>query len=81
MDRRIRLTKKDRKGNIVALCNPGQPWSPRRTADVIRDIQTNKVSYYVRESERPKYVRVVSGALVSTAETSDLNNLHNLPSA
>ncbi len=81
MDRRIRLTKKDRKGNIVALCNPGQPWSPRRTADVIRDIQTNKVSYYVRESERPKYVRVVSGALVSTAETGDLNNLHNLPSA
>ena len=79
MDRRVRLTKKDRHGNIVALCNPGEAWSPRRIADVIKDIQGNKSSYYVKETDRPKYVRVVSGALLTTAEKASANNLDNLP--
>lgn len=82
MDRRVRMTKKDRNGNIVALCNPGQKWSPRRTADVIKDINGNKSSYYVMESERRKYVRVVSGkALQTTTDDTNANNLNNLPSA
>lgn len=79
MDRRVRATKKDRSGNITALCNPGQPWSPRRTADVIQDIQRNRASYYVKESERRKYVRVVSGLLHTTDEEVDPNRLDNLP--
>jgi hypothetical protein len=28
MDRKVTAIKKDRKGNIVALCNAGQRWSP-----------------------------------------------------
>lgn len=80
MDRRVRATKRDRNGNIIALCNPGQPWSPRRTADVIRDISANKTSYYVKESERRKYVRVVSGtSLRTTADEASENHLNNLP--
>lgn len=80
MDRKVRMTKRDRKGNIVALCNPGQPWSPRRTADVIKDINGNKSSYYVKASERRKYIRVVSGkSLVTTSDASNENHLDNLP--
>ncbi|MBE7485116.1 MAG: DUF3892 domain-containing protein [Polyangiaceae bacterium] len=80
MDRQVRMTKKDRAGKIVALCNPGQPWSPRRTADVIKDINGNKSSYYVKQAERRKYVRVISGTgLVTTNDAANENNLDNLP--
>jgi hypothetical protein len=79
MDRRIRSTKKDRAGNIVALCNPGEAWSPRRAADVIKDIQSNKQSYYVEELARRKYVRVVAGGLQTTADETSGNHLHKLP--
>jgi hypothetical protein len=76
------MTKKDRDGNIVALCNPGQAWSPRKTADIVKDIIAARTSYYVMESERRAYVRVVSGrALETTADEASENNLNNLPTA
>jgi hypothetical protein len=76
VDRRVRATKKDRSGNIVALCNPGESWSPRKKADVIRDIVTNKKSYYVEELRKRRYLRVVSGKKLET--TSDKTSGHNL---
>ena len=82
MDRRVKMTKKDRDGNIIALCNPGQSWSPRKTTDIVRDIIAAKTSYYVMESERRSYVRVTAGrALETTADETSENNLNNLPSA
>ena len=80
MDRRVRATKKDENGNIVALCNSGQSWSPRQKADVIRDIQSNRRSYYVEEAPRRTYVRVVSGgSLQTTPDERNSNNLNKLP--
>ena len=80
MDRRVKSTKKDRSGNIVALCNPGQSWSPRRKADVIRDINSSKKSYYVQELTQRRYVRVVGpDTLLTTDDTTSKNNLDNLP--
>ena len=52
MDRRVRSVKRDRSGNIVAVCNSEAKWSPRRKIDVIRDILENKKSYYVQEREK-----------------------------
>lgn len=80
MDRRVKATKKDRNGKIIALCNAGEKWSPRRSADIVKDIQMNKKSYYVEEVPRRKYVRVVSGGLLQTTsdETSG-NSLDRLP--
>jgi hypothetical protein len=52
MDRKVTATKRDRNGNIIALCNRGQSWSPRRIADVIKDILNNKSSYYVHDVDR-----------------------------
>ena len=80
MDRRVRATKKDRDGNIVALCNPDEAWSPRGKADVIKDIKSNKKSYYVEEVPRRTYVRIVSGnSLQTTLDESSSNNLNRLP--
>jgi hypothetical protein len=80
VDRKVTATQKDRKGNIVALCNAGESWSPRRTADVIKDIQTNKKSYYVEELPRRSYVRVIAGnSLQTTADASSKNSLNSLP--
>lgn len=79
MDRRIKKTLRDREGNIVALCNPGEAWSPRRKADVIKDIVSSKKSYYVQELDRRSYVRVVSGNLQTTADATSKNSLDMLP--
>ncbi len=79
MDRRVKTTKRDRSGKIVALCNAGQPWSPRKTVDVIKDINGSKKSYYVKEGERPTYVRVVAGVLQTTPDEASENNLDKLP--
>lgn len=80
VDRRVTATKKDASGKITALCNAGQSWSPRRTADVIKDIQNAKKSYYVEEGPRRAYLRVVShDRLQTTDDTTSKNNLESLP--
>ncbi len=71
MDRRISATKKDRKGNITSLCNPGQSWSPRRTQDVVRDISSGRQSYYVQDQERRSYLRSISGVLQAGPDPDD----------
>lgn len=82
MDRRVRTVKRDRRGNITALCNTEAAWSPRRKADVIRDILDNKSSYYVQERDRRSYVRVVDGeTLRTTKDATSANSLDNLTEA
>ncbi|HVJ21048.1 MAG TPA: hypothetical protein VM686_36810 [Polyangiaceae bacterium] len=76
MDRRVKSTKRDKSGNIVALCNPTEAWSPRKLVDVVRDINGSKRSYYVKESDRRCYVRIVSGELQTTADRDSGNSLH-----
>jgi hypothetical protein len=79
MDRRVRSTKKDKNGNIIALCNAGESWSPRRKADIIKDIGSNKRSYYVEEAARRVYVRVTGDSLQTTPDASSVNHLEKLP--
>ena len=79
MDRRIRTVRRDRAGNIVALCNAGASWSPRRKSDVVVDILENRKSYYVQEQSRRSYVRVVDGnRLRTTRDMADANSLEKL---
>ncbi|HET9953584.1 MAG TPA: hypothetical protein VFQ61_03725 [Polyangiaceae bacterium] len=79
MDRRVKAVKKDRTGNIVALCNAGENWSPRRKKDVIRDIDRNRSSYYVEEIGRRAYLRVVNGCLQTSTAEDNQNRLDRLP--
>lgn len=82
MDRRVRTVKRDRTGNIVALCNSEATWSPRKKTDVIRDILGNKKSYYVQEHEKRSYVRVVDGTQVrTTVDVANANSLEKLTEA
>ncbi len=81
MDRRIKSTKRDKSGNIIALCNPTEAWSPRKLVDVVQDINGSKRSYYVKESERRSYVRVVGGVLQTTSDKNSGNSLEKLPSS
>lgn len=81
MDRKVTSTKRDRKGNIVALCNTGQQWSPRKTQDVLSDIRAGRKSYYVQELRERIYIRALAGGrLETTSDASSRNNLDKLPS-
>jgi hypothetical protein len=80
MDRKVTATKRDRKGNIVALCNAEQSWSPRLKQDVLKDIRAGRKSYYVQQVARRTYVRALSGGgLQTTSDTASDNSLDRLP--
>lgn len=83
--RKVTKSRKDSDGDIIALCNPSEDWSPRRKDDVISDIELNAYSYYViindskeveirviNDPDRGKYLRT------DPDETSE-NNLDDLP--
>lgn len=46
LKRKITHVKRNNKGDIVALCNPGMPGSPRYTKDVMDDIESGNIRYY-----------------------------------
>lgn len=81
--RRIRRTRKDRDGDIIAVCSHGQAWSPRSKREVISDIESNTHSYYVSEAGYESDVRVyvVNGVkhIKTGADATSRNNLDNLP--
>lgn len=81
-DRAVRQTQKDRNGDILALCNPGSFWSPRRKTDAIYDIETGMHSYYVPWESGRTEIRVVNGPtgkyLRTDRDGTSRNNLDDL---
>jgi len=83
-DRQVRQTRKESTGDITALCNPHEYWSPRQRADAIQDIEDKIHTYYVLwpDGKRTE-IRVVSGAngkyLRTDRDTTTRNNLDDLP--
>lgn len=83
-DRAVTRSGKNGSGDITALCNPGQYWSPRLKADAIRDIEHGLHSYYVPWSDgRRTQIRVVNGPsgkyLRTDHDNTTRNNLDDLP--
>ncbi len=82
-DRPVTHSRKDRLGNITALGKPGEIWSPRLSADAIRDIELGLHSYYVAWPEKWTAIRVVSGLggkyLRTDRDGTARNNLDDLP--
>lgn len=82
-DRRITHSRKDRNGDITAVGQPGQVWSPRMKADAIRDIESRSHTYFVQWPERRTEIRVVQGAtgkyLRTDRDATTRNNLDDLP--
>ena len=83
-DRPVRASKKDQDGDILALCNEGLAWSPRKNAEVINDIETKTHTYYVRwGSSGVTEIRVIDGPtgkyLRTDTDSTPKNNLDDLP--
>lgn len=61
-DRDVTRSRKDRDGDITALCNPGASWLPRAKAGAIGDIESGLHRYFVPWSNGTRTpVRVVNG--------------------
>lgn len=82
-DRAVRKTGKDSEGDITALCNSGQSWSPRKKADAIRDIENGTHSYHVPWTDGRTEIHVVNGPngkyLRTDRDNTSNNNLDDLP--
>lgn len=82
-DRRVTRTRKDKDGEIIALCHPGAHWSPRYKPAAIWEIENGRHNYYVNEAEHRTDVGVVDDPdgkqLRATADESSPNRLDNLP--
>ena len=82
--RAVTQSKKDRDGDILALCRPGEYWSPRAKADAIRDIESGTHQYYVPWGDGTKtQIHVVNGPtgkyLRTDRDNTSQNNLDDLP--
>lgn len=79
-DRNVTNSRKDRDGDITALCNPGEWWSPALRAQAIRDIEAGTHTYWVRGRTRVVVVNGPRGKYLRTVANSNPNdNLDNLP--
>ncbi len=82
-DRAVRQTRKDKDGDILALCEHGESWSPRLKADAIRDIETGIHTYHVPWKSGKTPIRVVNGStgkyLRTDRDETSRNNLDDLP--
>ena len=81
--RRVTATRKNKEGDILALCKSGESWSPRSKADAIKDIEGSVHSYYVAWPEKETEIRVVQGStgkyLRTDRDATTRNNLDDLP--
>jgi len=82
--RRVTKIKKNKEGDIVALCNMGSYWSPRYLTDVISDIEVYKFQYYVQwKNGKTTKVELVNGPngkyLRTKLGKANRNDLFELP--
>lgn len=83
VERKVTGSKKDVSGNIVALCNLSEWWSPRFTIEAIDDIQEQFYSYYVIVDGQKVDIKVINGPsgkyLRTDPDKTEMNNLDYLP--
>ena len=82
-DRPVRKTRKDKDGDILALCNDGSAWSPRQKSGAIQDIESGVHTYHVPWPSGRTEIRVVNGPtgkyLRTDRDNTTRNNLDDLP--
>ena len=81
--RSVTHTRKDKDGDIVALCNPGASWSPRLKWGAISDIENGDHRYSVPWSEGATDIHIANGPtgkyLRTDRDNTERNNLDDLP--
>jgi hypothetical protein len=82
-ERPVTQTLKNSDGDITALCNPDESWSPRTVSEVISDIESGAYDYVVRSDLGDTSVEVVDGPggkyVRSRRDSKVFNNLDELP--
>lgn len=59
--RQVTYAIRNSKGNLVALCQPGEPWSPIEKGDAIDEIEHGRNKYYVEARGLTAEIIVVKG--------------------
>lgn len=82
--RQVTQTKKDKDGDILALCNPRQIWSPVSKSKAISEIEKKINAYFVKINNDEVNIYVAkksdgSKYLKTEPDTNKENNLDNLP--
>lgn len=81
--RTVTQSEKDPDGDITALCNPDEDWSPRPKLEAIADIEGGINQYVVGVAGQEVDIHVVDGPtgkyLRSDPDTTNTNNLDDLP--
>lgn len=83
-DRQVTKTKKDKNGDITALCNSGAVWSPKFKSMAILEIEENIHRYFVIVDTKEIDIHVVNDLLRGKYLRTDKdaktkNNLDDLP--
>lgn len=83
-ERRVTAVAWDEDGEIAALCNPDERWSPVYRDTVVRHLKTGLFEYRVTEDDYVSYVQVTEDPeggeqLMTTPDPESANNLENLP--
>ena len=82
-DRHVTRVRRNDDGDIVALCHPGEPWSPREREDAIDEIEHQRNRYYVVYGDERTDIHVVHAAggpyLRTVADLTAKDNLERLP--
>jgi hypothetical protein len=83
-DRQVFATRKNDQGDITALCNRNDSWSPRSKEDAVLDIESEIHSYYVIISSSRVNIHVVNDPrkgkyLRTDPDKTTINNLDTLP--
>lgn len=77
------MVQRDEQGDLVALCNPEEGWSPVYRETVIRHLTTGLFDYFTAKADYITYVRIDEGPdgsrLLTTPDPNSPNNLENLP--
>jgi len=83
-NRQVLATRKGNDGDILALCNSGEYWSPVSKEIAIRDIENKDHSYFVIVSGMRVDVKVINDTrkgkyLRTDPDKTKGNNLDYLP--
>ena len=83
IERQVTQSKKDSSGDITAICNPAEWWSPKTSSEAIKEIEEKLYGYYVMVDNQKVKIVVVDGVtgkyLRTDSDKTTINNLDELP--
>ena len=84
IDREVTHISKDKDGDLTALCNPNELWSPKLKSMAILEIEYNTHRYFITVGDKEVDIHVVNDRLNGkflkmNSNASTGNNLDDLP--